>query len=138
MDKIKPAETSVAEDQAAKAERRAGRRYGTASYFACRRRRQADFFGVSDRSTKHLIGFLVDLSETGLQIVGNMALEPGVMYKLGISLPYSTETVGWIAVDAWCRWSKENEKEGLYYSGLEIAGSDPAESERIRQLLDSW
>lgn len=135
MEKTKvPVSTETAETT----DRRARRRYGTASYFACRRRRQADFFGVSDRGTKHLIGFLVDLSETGLQIVGNMALEPGVMYKLGISLPFSTETVNWIAVDAWCRWSRENESEGLYYSGLEIAGADPAENDRIRQLLKSW
>jgi len=119
-------------------DRRAGQRYGTAAYFACRRRRHQDFFAVSDRTTKHLLGFLVDLSECGLQVVGNMPLEVGVCYQLGISLPFQTSEVKWIAIDAWCRWSRENENEGLHYSGLEIAAMAPEEKARIRKLLESW
>jgi hypothetical protein len=80
---------------------------------------------VSDRANKRLIGYVGDISETGLKLLGDVLLEVDSTSALQLKTRDKDGHMRKIDIDVVCLWSRENEKTGHVESGFTLAAPSP-------------
>ena len=78
-------------------------------------------------------GFVNDISERGLQVTG-LEFAPGDTKSLLIRADEFAEIYPFV-FDATCRWSKKEESDGQFISGLEITNISERGIEELRNLI---
>jgi c-di-GMP-binding flagellar brake protein YcgR len=95
------------------------------------------YCSVFDTIKKISLGILVDLSVSGLQIMGEEELYAGPLFKLQIDMPKEVMNSRVLFVDAKCVWCKKDVDPKFYRSGFEFFNLSERTKERIKAYLKS-
>jgi hypothetical protein len=93
------------------------------------------FLKVYNRHTDQPMGYLGNVSETGLMLISQLPLLVGPVFALQIKVPGEGSSVQLIDLDAHCLWSHEDATPGNYDSGFKLVSSPPAYAELINALV---
>lgn len=75
---------------------------------------------VSERASGRLVGYVGDISERGIKILTDEALEQGTLMRLRLRTRDGEGAIISVDVDAECLWCRANAKSGYYESGVHI------------------
>ncbi|WP_039914728.1 PilZ domain-containing protein [Cellvibrio mixtus] len=73
---------------------------------------------VSNPRTNALIGYVGDVSETGLKVLSDTAFEQGAEVVLRLRMRVKDDEVLQFDLDVACKWSGSNAKTGYYEAGF--------------------
>lgn len=65
-----------------------------------------EYYRVYDNDSKALLGYVLDISSTGLQLVSREPVEDLPVFTLGIELPYDATQVRYLVLPAQLIWRK--------------------------------
>ncbi|MBM7059159.1 PilZ domain-containing protein [Pseudomonas sp. UL073] len=89
---------------------------------------------VSNRRNDKLVGYVGDLSEHGLRLVGDTLLEVGSTLELRIRMRDKDGQMRHADVDVKCLWARENAQTGHFEAGLSLVLPSVSYSELIRDM----
>lgn len=89
-----------------------------------------DSFRVLDRETKHLVGYMSNISIDGVQVVSTAPFDPVVDYQLAIELPWQLAQNSDFKVNANIVWVSPDRVTHFYDAGFQF-GSLKAQEKRI-------
>lgn len=95
------------------------------------------FLCVHDKDGGKLIGYMLDLTTTGMKLKSPKAIGIDIDYEFKVDLPVEiadSTTLILKAKSLWCKYCKES---CYYETGFEILDCSPSEAERIKFLLTS-
>jgi hypothetical protein len=75
---------------------------------------------VYSRRSDQLIGYVGDLSETGLKLLSDTAMEPDSHKTLRLKMRVGDDQLLQLDIEVRCMWSSENEKTGRFESGFTL------------------
>lgn len=96
-----------------------------------KRNQMKAYCGVYDNKTHKLHGCLVDLSVSGLQLMGIELLTSGSVYKLRIEMHEEINNSRNLLLDAKCVWHKAGSDPDHFLIGFEFSDVDEQTKERI-------
>ena len=73
---------------------------------------------VSNPLTNALIGYVGDISETGLKVLSDKAFEQGERVSLRLRMRVKEDEVLQFDLDVTCKWSGGNAKTGYFEAGF--------------------
>lgn len=73
---------------------------------------------VSNPKTGALIGYVGDVSENGLRLLSDTAIEAGVRMPLRVRMRVREDEVLQFDLDVTCKWSGTNAKTGYFEAGF--------------------
>jgi hypothetical protein len=97
-----------------------------------KRYRTRAYCAVYNRTDDRSMGCLVDLSVSGLQIMGEDKLSIGKEYKLKIQMHKPIDDSRDLIFDAECFWSKKSVDPQYYISGFKLTNIDENMVKRIK------
>ncbi|MCY1289266.1 hypothetical protein D9M68_119490 [compost metagenome] len=89
---------------------------------------------VRDRRNDQLIGYVGDLSETGLKLLGDALVEVGSQLALSLRMRDKEGQMRQVDVDVVCQWSRENPQTGHFEAGLKLERPSVPFSDLVRDL----
>lgn len=95
------------------------------------------FFGVYDETDGGLIGYLVDLTTSGMRLKSLRAIKTNVRFRFRMDLPTEVFDSTAIVFKAKSKWCKKCDESWYYETGLEILECSTSEAEKIEFLLGS-
>jgi hypothetical protein len=116
-------------------EERAEERYHTAGLSGDMKKDEKKSFEVFDVSTGQLIGYLMNLSSTGMMVQTKDAINDGATYELRVDLPKEVNGSNQLLVSVRSIWSKRDGSPNSYNNGFEILGACPYVSDVIAVLF---
>lgn len=75
---------------------------------------------VSERASGRLVGYVGDISERGVRILTDEALEQGTLMRLRLRMRNGEGAIVTVDIDAECLWCRANPKSGYFESGAQI------------------
>ena len=103
----------------------------------CDRFKCSTYCSVIDIYKEKRLGILVDLSISGLQIMGEEELGCGPVFNLRIEMSKEVMNSRILVLDAKCLWCKKTEELDFYISGFEFENIDGKTLERIKTFTRS-
>ena len=97
-----------------------------------------DEFTVVDIATGETLGSLRNISESGLMIMGQIALEPEHQYRLSVQLPRPTQGRRSMELPVTCQWHYFDEVQNVHKSGFRFANLNAADQEMIIMLQTEY
>ncbi len=76
---------------------------------------------VSTRPDDRLIGYVGDLSDSGLRLLGDALLEVGSEMSLRLRMRDREGEMRHVDIEVVCLWSRENTKTGYFEAGFTLA-----------------
>lgn len=73
---------------------------------------------VSNPKTNALIGYVGDVSETGLKLLSDTSFEQGARVPLRLRMRVKEDEVLQFDLDVTCKWSGSNAKTGYFEAGF--------------------
>jgi hypothetical protein len=92
------------------------------------------FLKVFNRHTDQPMGYLGNVSETGLMLISQLPLLVGPVFALQIKVPENDGSVKLIDLDAHCLWSREDATPGNYDSGFKLVSTPPEYEQLVNAL----
>ena len=93
------------------------------------------YLRVYERVSGALLGHVVDISETGVRLIRDEAIEPGETVAMRMSWRDEEEQVHDLNFDAECMWSGPDVNPDFHDVGFQFIQVDPAAVASIRQLV---
>lgn len=81
---------------------------------------------VYRRADNRLIGYAGDVSECGMKLLADHAIEPGSRLELSVQMRDHEGQLRNVHVDMLCQWCQENPRTGHHETGLALQGQAPA------------
>ncbi len=75
---------------------------------------------VSDPKTDALIGYVGDVSETGLKLLSDIRFAQGVRLPIRLRMRVKENEVLQFDLDVTCKWSGNNAKTGYFEAGFRL------------------
>ncbi|WP_017938269.1 PilZ domain-containing protein [Zestomonas thermotolerans] len=91
---------------------------------------------VNDRRNDRLIGYVGDISEHGLKLLGDAPVEVGSELQLRLRMRNHDGQMRYAEVDVVCLWSRENPQTGYFEAGLKLQCPSVPFSELVRELRE--
>lgn len=102
-------------------------------------RKYLTFFSrVVDRHNGKMLGYLVDLSQTGAMLVGEATLQSGTRMLLRMDLPEDLCPQQQIDIQAMVVWNRPDSDPGFYRAGLEFVDLSLEDSTLISSLITNY
>ena len=114
---------------------RTAERYHTADYIGDMKKGEIKSFEVFDVTTNQLIGYLLNLSSTGMMIQTRRAIKGSSTYALKVDLPMEVNGSDQLVVSVRSIWSKKYGSPSFYNNGFEILSTCPYISDVIAVLF---
>jgi hypothetical protein len=95
------------------------------------------FFGVYDRTDGELIGYLLDLTTSGMRLKSLKVINPNSSFEFRMDLPVEVFDSTTITFRAKSKWCKKCDESRYYEIGFKILECSSSEAEKIESLLDS-
>ena len=96
------------------------------------------FSRVTDRRSDRLLGYMVDMTIGGAQLVGNVPLKIHEMIEIRVDLPddFSPQ----MSLDMLVRavWTRPDEDPELFKTGLQLIEINPSDIPVLERLLASY
>ena len=89
---------------------------------------------IEDVVAKREIGQLVNLSEAGFMVLGDMTVDIGNNYQFTLHFPTAVEARTELNLSAECLWSMETNGGGQYWSGFSVTGLTDEKKQLFRKL----
>lgn len=96
------------------------------------------FSRVVDRSNGRMLGYLVDLTTGGAQLVGNIQLKVNNIFQLRIDLPDGFSVHEFLDLDARAAWVAPDTDPEFFRTGLQLVSVPPEHTETLKQLLEQY
>jgi len=94
------------------------------------------YLQVYDRSTRDIIGSVVDISTKGMKVVGEKYFFPESVFPMSILLPEGSIFGEAVEIDGRCRWCTEDRESASYESGFEFAKQAESGVFVVKALID--
>lgn len=91
------------------------------------------YLNVFNRHTDKPLGFIGNLSETGLMLISPYPMMTGACFEMRLKIPGQHGQLRYIDFSATCRWSREDVTPGSFDSGF-ILNAPPTD---IRHMIDA-
>jgi len=95
------------------------------------------YCGVYDISNENHLGILIDLSLSGLRVMGEEKLRSGKIFNLRLEMPKRVNDSTIIYLSAKCNWSNKSEEPNFYVSGFEFENIEDYTKKQIEANLQS-
>ena len=92
---------------------------------------------VFNEQTKTFIGYLVDISDMGISLVGKHAINVNDFLKLSIELPEPVNDRKLIKFDGLCVWSQPQPPE-YYLTGFQMLNIKPEDKKLLIDMVDQY
>ncbi len=92
------------------------------------------FLKVFNRHTDKPMGYLGNVSSTGLMLISQLPLLVGPEFALQIKVPAHDGSLQLIDLDAHCMWCREDATPGNFDSGFELVSTPPEYDQLISAL----
>lgn len=92
------------------------------------------FLKVFNRHTDQPMGYLGNVSETGLMLISQLPLLVGPVFALQLKVPGDDGALQLIDLDAHCLWSHEDATPGNYDSGFKLVATPPEYDQLVHAL----
>ena len=96
------------------------------------------FSRVTDRRTGRLLGYLVDMSTNGAQLVGNVPLKINEVIEIRIDLPDDFAPYSALEMLARSVWTRPDEDPELFKTGLQLSEIKLADIPILERLLNAY
>ena len=96
------------------------------------------FARVTDRKTGRLLGYLVDLTQQGALLIGDVPLKIDTTFLLRIDLPDEISDKQNLDIDAKAIWNQPDMDPEFYRTGLEMIPSNDEELTTLEKLLSHY
>jgi hypothetical protein len=93
------------------------------------------YLRVFDGMSSKILGHLVDLSENGLQVIGDSPVEINENYRLRMRLPTLMKDRDEIVFNATSRWCKTDSNPDFFISGFQMHDLPVQKTELIKNLI---
>jgi hypothetical protein len=93
------------------------------------------YLRVFDGMSSKILGHLVDISENGLQVIGDSPVEINLNYRLRMRLPTLMKDRNEIVFSATSRWCKVDSNPDFYVSGFQMHDLPLQKTELIKNLI---
>lgn len=97
------------------------------------------YLRVLDEANREILGYLVDISEQGVMLVGDGKVEVGEEYRLRMRLPTQMkkdrDEVIFNATSKWCKPDTDTE---TYLAGFQLSDLHPATQRLISSLINDF
>lgn len=90
---------------------------------------------VLNRDNDYLLGYVADLSETGLRLLSDAPQAVDTRLSLRLKMRLAEDEMLVMDIDAICMWSRESEKPDFFESGFTLTKPSPDYSEVVQELL---
>lgn len=90
---------------------------------------------VLNRHNDYLLGYVADLSETGLRLLSDTPQAVDTRLSLRLKMRLAEDEMLVMDIDAICMWSRESEKPDFFESGFTLTKPSPDYSEVVQELL---
>jgi hypothetical protein len=95
------------------------------------------FSRVFDRSTRQLIGYLVDLTTGGAMLISEKKLIPEEILHAKIDLPENFSQTN-LSITAKVVWSQADEKSELFKSGIQLLNANLEDIDLLTRLVANY
>ncbi|MFM8321214.1 MAG: PilZ domain-containing protein [Chloroflexota bacterium] len=103
------------------------------------RRKYLTYFSrVTDHESGIMVGYLVDLTTGGAQLVGNIPLDLQIVYDLRVDLPEDFFVQGAIEIQARAVWIQPDIDPEFYRIGLQLVTIAPSDLLVLQKLLNTY
>jgi hypothetical protein len=114
--------------------------FGKGGYVVIERRQyersDLKYFGrVYNRKLGRLIGYLVNITPTGVMVVSERPIDPGAVVGLRIEFPESKGSTLQLDLDAKCVWSRMDNDSVFFELGFKLGDIQDAQAESIKQIV---
>jgi hypothetical protein len=96
------------------------------------------FSRVVDQNTGLMIGYLVDLSEDGAQLVGSFPIKIHDVFQLRIDLPENFSSEEFLDIEAEAMWSQPDSDPEFYRTGMRLVNFPEANKDILQRLLSNY
>jgi hypothetical protein len=96
------------------------------------------FARVTDRKTGRLLGYLVDLTQKGALLIGDVPLKIDSIFQLRIDLPDEVSDKQSLDIDAIAKWNQPDMDPEFYRTGLEMVPSTDEQFSILEELLSHY
>lgn len=90
---------------------------------------------VYDAAKGLLIGYVGDMSESGVRLLSDIAIETGDIRTLRLKMRVREDQMLQIDIQVVCMWSRLNDKTGHFESGFILVGQSAEFSKLVNDLL---
>ncbi|MBC6905091.1 PilZ domain-containing protein [Saccharophagus sp. K07] len=90
---------------------------------------------VLNRDNDYLLGYAVDLSETGLRLLSDTLQEVDTRLPLRLKMRLTEDEMAVLDIDAICMWSRESKKKDFFESGFTLTKPSPEYSKLVQVLI---
>ena len=102
------------------------------------RKRVNEKIEVVDNNTSERLGYLVNISVSGLMLLSDTGLSPNQLFQLSLIPPSGANGSSAIEFGAECLWVQDNSNGGPCWAGFQIIDISDEGSGRIVQLMADW
>ncbi len=103
------------------------------------RKRVNEKIEVVDNNTGTRLGFLVNISATGLMLLSDTALSPNQLFQLSLVPPSPLGGVATVDFGAECLWAQDSDSDGSpCWAGFQIIDISEQGAGLITQLMADW
>lgn len=96
------------------------------------------YLRVFDGMSRKIFGHLVDISENGIMVISDSAVEANEDYRLRMSLPNQLNDRNEIVFSATSRWCKRDANPDFYLIGFQIHDIEPTTRDLIGHLIKDF
>jgi hypothetical protein len=96
------------------------------------------YLRIFDGMSNKILGYLVDISANGLQLIGDFPVEINENYRLRMRLPTMMKERHEILFNATSRWCKNDDNPDFYVSGFQMHDLKPQKTELIKNLIQDF
>jgi hypothetical protein len=93
---------------------------------------------VACRDTDEALGSLVDLTRSGLMLLGSRRIVPGRHFRMELRLPAALDGRDWVHVEADSLWTCRQPTSTRRLTGFGHLDAAPADLNRIDRLLEEY
>lgn len=93
------------------------------------------FARVYHRRLGRLIGYLVNITPSGVMVVSDKPIDPGAIVELQIELPSHDDSALQLYLDAECVWSRTDPDSDYFELGFKICDVQHDQIELIQQII---
>jgi hypothetical protein len=93
---------------------------------------------IFDRRSGELVGFLNDITPQGMNILSDILLQSGKIYRFRIDLPEYVFGRNHLDLEGGCKWSRRDIDPNFYVAGFELLDVTEEEAQIIQQLNQEY
>jgi hypothetical protein len=96
------------------------------------------FLRVFDSHSGDLLGQMVDLTPSGIMVIGESAITPRQKYQLRMDLPHNVAAGRHLTVEARCKWCRRDVSGDFYNIGFLIVEMSPEAHRVVDDLIERF